>query len=172
MRPRRYESVTKCMRFFSPSLVYCALRYKNQTIPLQHCQKSTMLYSCTAILFPVTDLWTDIKSRRRHSLNCKTYNTTANGVLRDAVHRQCQAFFMFLRKFTRNFIFPAPIIAILTNVQQHNVQTTYTELHTKQEINVESKTGTSVMPLNQAWFSLHRLSQNSRSLDIFCRHLP
>jgi hypothetical protein len=30
MRLRNYESVTKCTGFFSPSLVYCALRYEKQ----------------------------------------------------------------------------------------------------------------------------------------------
>jgi hypothetical protein len=60
MRPRWYESVTKRKGFFSPSLVCCALRYKNQIIPLLHSQNSTILYSSPTILFPVTDLWTDV----------------------------------------------------------------------------------------------------------------
>lgn len=125
MRPRWYKSVTKYIRFFSPSLVYCALRYKNQTIALLHSQKATILYSTPTILFPVNDLKADVKSWRRQSLNCKTYNTIANDVLRDAVHRLYQG---VLYVFYGNVIsfcdrknitaFPAPI-SVTHNITGH-----------------------------------------------------
>jgi len=131
MRPRWYKSVTKCIRFFSPSLVYCALRYKNQNIALLHSQKATILYSTPTILFPVTDLRVDVKSRRTQSHNCKSYNTTANDVLREAMHRLYIYIYIYRRslRFYGNVIsfcdrknstsFPAPIlVAVYASVSQ------------------------------------------------------